>query len=247
MKVLSGAETRPRAVNEAVRKLQELLTLVPVDSGGTGIASYTIGDILYASAATVLSKLAGVATGNALISGGVGTAPAWGKVGLTTHVSGTLPIANGGTNGTDAATAFSNLKQAATDSATGVVEKATAGEVRSAAADKYVSADLIESASALVALTDDTTVAVDWDAGINFSLTLTTNRILGNPTNEQPGTWRTVYVISDGGPDTLTFGSEYGGAPPTLADITTTKAYLLMIFCRATSQFVVSAIDASPA
>jgi hypothetical protein len=65
--------------------------------GGTGQATVTTGDILYGSAANTWSKLAGVATGNALISGGVGTAPAWGKIGLTTHVSGTLPVANGGT------------------------------------------------------------------------------------------------------------------------------------------------------
>jgi hypothetical protein len=65
--------------------------------GGTGNNSYTIGDILYASGATALSKLAGVATGNVLISGGVATAPAWGKVGMSTHVSGTLGAANGGT------------------------------------------------------------------------------------------------------------------------------------------------------
>lgn len=66
--------------------------------GGTGIASYTIGDIIFASGTTTLSKLPDVATGNALLSGGVGVAPAYGKVGLTTHVSGVLPIANGGTN-----------------------------------------------------------------------------------------------------------------------------------------------------
>lgn len=69
-----------------------------VANGGTNISSYTIGDILYASASGVVSKLADVATGNALISGGVGVAPSYGKVGLTTHISGTLPIANGGTN-----------------------------------------------------------------------------------------------------------------------------------------------------
>jgi hypothetical protein len=66
-------------------------------NGGTGQASYVIGDILFASTTTALSKLAGVATGNALISGGVGAASAYGKIGLTTHVSGTLPVANGGT------------------------------------------------------------------------------------------------------------------------------------------------------
>lgn len=65
--------------------------------GGTGFGSYAVGDILYANTTTTLAKLADVATGNALISGGVGVAPAWGKIGLTTHVSGTLPVTNGGT------------------------------------------------------------------------------------------------------------------------------------------------------
>ena len=77
-----------------------LATALAATSGGTGQSSYAIGDLLYASTTTALSKLADVATGNALISGGVSTAPAWGKVGLTTHVSGTLPVANGGTGTT---------------------------------------------------------------------------------------------------------------------------------------------------
>lgn len=70
---------------------------VTAAQGGTGQTTYTVGDLLYASAATTLSKLTGVATGNALISGGVATAPSWGKIGLTTHVDGTLAISNGGT------------------------------------------------------------------------------------------------------------------------------------------------------
>jgi len=74
-----------------------LTAALPVTSGGTGQSSYAVGDLLYASTTTALSKLADVATGNALISGGVGVAPNWGKVALTTHVSGTLPVANGGT------------------------------------------------------------------------------------------------------------------------------------------------------
>jgi hypothetical protein len=71
--------------------------VVPATAGGTGQTSYAVGDLLYADTTTTLAKLADVATGNALISGGVSTAPSWGKIGLTTHVSGTLPIANGGT------------------------------------------------------------------------------------------------------------------------------------------------------
>lgn len=70
---------------------------VTAAQGGTGQTSYTTGDLPYASAATTISKLADAATGNALISGGVGVAPAYGKIGLTTHVSGTLGTTNGGT------------------------------------------------------------------------------------------------------------------------------------------------------
>lgn len=80
---------------------------LPASQGGTGNSSYAIGDLLYASGATTLSKLADVATGNVLISGGVTTAPAWGKVGLTTHVSGTLGVGNGGTGTATAFTAGS--------------------------------------------------------------------------------------------------------------------------------------------
>lgn len=82
---------------------------VPVAQGGTNITSYAIGDLIYASGATTLSKLADVATGNVLKAGGVGVAPAYGQVVLTTDVSGVLPIANGGTNAATAAAARTNL------------------------------------------------------------------------------------------------------------------------------------------
>jgi hypothetical protein len=87
-------------------------TLGPT-SGGTGLSSYTQGDLIYASATNTLSRLADVATGNALISGGVSADPLWGKIGLTTHVDGTLPIANGGTGET--------TRQAAIDALAGAV------------------------------------------------------------------------------------------------------------------------------
>lgn len=75
---------------------------VTAPQGGTGITSYVIGDILYANSSTSLSRLADIATGNVLLSGGVSTAPSYGKVGLTTHISGVLPIINGGTNSSTA-------------------------------------------------------------------------------------------------------------------------------------------------
>jgi len=85
-------------------------TAVSAPLGGTGQTSYTVGDILFADTGTSLAKLADIAVGNALISGGIASAPSYGKIGLATHVSGTLPEANGGTGitsfGTGVATAL---------------------------------------------------------------------------------------------------------------------------------------------
>jgi hypothetical protein len=94
--------------------------VVPATAGGTGQTSYAVGDLLYANTTTTLAKLPDVATGNALISGGVSTAPSWGKIGLTTHVSGVLPVANGGTNASSASiTAFNNITGYSASGATG--------------------------------------------------------------------------------------------------------------------------------
>ena len=71
------------AVNSAETAL-EFITTVPVAQGGTNIASYTAGDLIYASASTTLSKLAIGTSGLFLQSSG--TAPQWvGAVDLTTN------------------------------------------------------------------------------------------------------------------------------------------------------------------
>jgi hypothetical protein len=100
---VAGTEVLPivqssATVKVAISNLNPGLSTILATKGGTGQTSYAVGDLLYADTTTTLAKLADVATGNALISGGVGVAPSWGKIGLTTHVSGTLPTANGGTN-----------------------------------------------------------------------------------------------------------------------------------------------------
>jgi len=78
-------------------------TLVLPTGSLTLPALAAIGDIPYASSTTVLSKITAVAVGNAFISRGVGTVPAWSKIGLDTsgtesvkHVDGVLQIVNGG-------------------------------------------------------------------------------------------------------------------------------------------------------
>lgn len=85
------------------------LPIVLATKGGTGQSSYTVGDLLYADTSTTLAKLADVATGNVLLSGGVGVAPSWGKVDVTAAITGIVPIANGGTGQSTASAAFDAL------------------------------------------------------------------------------------------------------------------------------------------
>ena len=52
-------------------------TAVGATYGGTGQTGYTVGDLLYASTTTALSKLAAGADGYVLTSNGAGVAPSW--------------------------------------------------------------------------------------------------------------------------------------------------------------------------
>jgi hypothetical protein len=89
-----SAGTTGLTPNTATTGAVTLAGTLAVANGGTNITSYAVGDIIYASTTGVLSQLADIATGNALITGGVNTAPSYGKIGLATHVSGNLPVTN---------------------------------------------------------------------------------------------------------------------------------------------------------
>ena len=83
-----------------------------VDQGGTNLTSYTAGDLLYASGATTLSKLADVAAGQPLLSGGVATAPAYAGYTLsgTAAQTYTFPSTSATLARTDAANTFAGTQ-----------------------------------------------------------------------------------------------------------------------------------------
>jgi hypothetical protein len=128
---------------------------LPATNGGTGQASYAVGDLLYAPTTTTVGKLADIATGNALISGGVGAAPSYGKIGLTTHVSGTLPVANGGTNATTASiTSFNNITGYSASGATGTTSTnlvfSTSPEITTSLTTGSTSFDLLNTTATTI-------------------------------------------------------------------------------------------------
>lgn len=72
--------------------------VTPTTAGGTGLTSYTQGDLLYYDSGTTLSKLAKSTTATRYLSNtGTSNNPAWAQIDLTNGVTGTLPVANGGT------------------------------------------------------------------------------------------------------------------------------------------------------
>jgi hypothetical protein len=94
---------------------------LPVDNGGTGLTAGTSGGVLAFTAAGTLASSAELAVNNLVLGGGAGAAPTtlgslgtattvlhgnasgaptFGAVSLTADVSGTLPVANGGTGAT---------------------------------------------------------------------------------------------------------------------------------------------------
>jgi len=98
-----------------------------------------------------------------------------------------------------------------------------------------------------VALTDAATVSWDWTEAENFTLTVSGSRTLGNPSNPTPGQWRTINVAgNNASARTLSFGTQFSSGKPTLTDITSTKTYLIEVYCITTTLFFVRATNSSP-
>ena len=140
-----------------------------IASDGTGhvFDSQAQGDIMYADSATVLKNLAKDANDSRVLTNtGTNNNPAWAQVTLTTGVTGTLPVGNGGSgatsltdggillgSGTNAVTAMSVLADgeivvgdgstdpvalAAFSSSTGTLKVASGGTGASSLTDKAV-------------------------------------------------------------------------------------------------------------
>lgn len=75
--------------------------VVPTTAGGTGLTSYSQGDLLYYNTGTTLTTLAKNTTATRYLSNtGSSNNPAWAQIDLSNGVTGTLPVANGGTGQT---------------------------------------------------------------------------------------------------------------------------------------------------
>ena len=76
-------------------------------------------------------------------------------------------------------------------------------------------------------------------------MTLTANRQVGNPTNAQPGTYRTILVQGNNSTDrAISFGNQFLGDLPTITDCDDAKWYLVTLFCISATHLLATAVVA---
>jgi hypothetical protein len=88
--------------------------------------------------------------------------------------------------------------------------EATTADMLANVQSRLVSVRASWNALVSVALTDAATIAVDLNLGINFTVTIAGNRVLGNPANGKPGQTGSIFVTQDAtGGRVLSFGANY--------------------------------------
>jgi hypothetical protein len=220
-----------------------------VTRGGTGLGSGTSGGIPYFNTTTTIAS-SGVLTANQLVLGGgagiapatlgslgttttvlhgnAGGAPSFGAIVLTTDVSGALPIANGGTSQTSAATARAasglNVESLHT---TGDTTVNIASTTRVEATSATLTASRAWTLPAASSLNPGQTLAIaDIFGGINGANTIAVTRagsdtISGANTATMATQYQVLVLVSDG-VSKWSFVTTGGGAIPIDVQVFTT-------------------------
>src|SRR3989344_2216853 len=159
-------------------------TAIGVDYGGTNITSFTPGDIVYASGATTLSRVASSTGGTILQTSFTTGAPSWvatSTLGIAlTNTTGTLAVARGGTGLTTFGGTNTILYTTAADALASIVTANSGVLVTSGAGAPSIATDIptaVTIGGQYVYRVGGTDVAVA-DGGTGFSTTPTYGQLL---------------------------------------------------------------------
>jgi hypothetical protein len=127
-----------------------------------------------------------------------------------------------------------------------ILDEATAAQYRNNTADKALTTDQVWSAADYVALAESGgNVAVDLNSGLNFSLAMTGNWTLSNPTNTKNGQTGEIIITQDGtGSRTLAYGSNWkfaGGSDPALS--TAASSIDVLSYKVVSSTFIIASLS----
>ena len=168
--------------------------------------------------------------------------------GNDSRITGALQASSNLSDVGSAATAFGNIKQNATTSATGVIEQAVASEFRADTAGNFaLTPEAVWDAAEWVALTDGTTISIALSNGFNFGgasqgpLNLGGNRTLGAPSSVKSGQSGVLMFGASSSTRTLTLNAAWllmDGVETGPYSITTSQVLFIAYFTRGTTVYV---------
>lgn len=159
---------------------------------------------------------------------------------LTTGVTGTLALANGGTGQTTALNAFNALKQNASTSYAGVSIFADTPAWFSRTTDRVLTSSGMPGAKAAVTLAYSSTRSLVWTDGWFRTCTMTGNMTISNPTSVEAGDTIMLRLVGDSATQrSVSWGTNYKGNLPDVT-VTSTRAILVTLTATTTTEIVVS-------
>lgn len=204
------------------------------DGPAEEIPTTTFGRSLMAvaDAATALTLIGAAPSSAATSTATVGAAIHAATAKTTLVDADTLPLTDSAAANVMKKITWANIKN---------VLKAAVADVWQANAGKFLTTDLIETASAYVTLAASSTPTINWNDGVNREFIANSNSVFQTPSNAQPGTYRTVLVKgNDATLRQISFGAAFMGDVPTLTDVSSSKWYDITIKCITTSHFTAS-------
>jgi len=221
--------------------------LLKVTKGGTGVGTKTgTGNVVLSTSPTLVTPLLGTPTS--------GVATNLTGLPLTTGVTGTLPVANGGTALTSFTSGGAVYATSTSVLATGTLPVTAGGTGLTTLTAGYIpygngtsalgnesnlSYDATNNRLSVVgtgyspniALTDAATIAWDTTTGQVATFTfVSSNRTMGAPTGLVSGAFYALAVIQNAGSNTLTWNSIFkwpSGTAPTLSTAASAKDYFV--------------------